>query len=192
MDKWPYIFQVFQGHMTWGSVLQASALLSVPSLAFCFAIVLWPGKWRACTRTIPQISILSSHVLVLSSFSCLVVCLHTVLTIMSWYNYVYSSYEFIYNWHRHVKFFSNFSMWGTYGIASTLLIMSNFSWFVGGLYFCSFDEVVMMNMCSVLICCMGQRLYTHTRTCARVHVERERRIQDVYKFCTQHTLDSWN
>ena len=101
-----------------GSVLQASALLSSPSLAFRFAIVLWPGTWRACTTTIPQVSILPSRVLALLSFCSLAVCLHTVLTIMSWYNHVYSLYDFVCNSHRHAKFFSNFSMWGTFGIAS--------------------------------------------------------------------------
>jgi hypothetical protein len=163
-------------------------LPSLPSLPFCFAIVLWPDRWIAWARTIPQVLILPSHVFVLLSFSSFAVCLLTVLTIMSWFNQVYSLYDFVYNWHRHAKFFSTFSMWWTYGIACTLLMMSSFSWFVGGLYFCSFDEVVMLMMHSVLICCRGQILYTHTHT----HTKRERRIQDVYKFCTQHTSDSWN
>ena len=147
-----------------GSVLQASALPSVPSLVLCFANVLWPGRWRTWARTTPQVSILPSGVFVLLSFCSLAVCLPTVLTIISWYNQVYSLYDFVYNWHRHAKFFSNFSMWGIYGIASTLLMMSNFSWFVGSLYFCSLDEVVMLIMHSVLICCREQILYTHTHT----------------------------
>lgn len=151
-------------------------MLSFLSLVFHFAIVLWPGRWRACTTTIPQVLFLPSRVLALLSFSSLAVCLRTLLTIMSWYNHVYSLHYFVYNWHRHAKFFSKFSVWGTYGIASMFLIMSSFSWFVGGIYFCSFDEVVMLIMHSVLICCMGPHACTHalTHVHTRTHMHEER------------------
>jgi hypothetical protein len=112
-------------------------------------------------------------IVIFSQLSCLAVCCHTVLTTMSWCNHVYSLYDFVCNWHGHA-FFSNFSMWGTYGITCTLLIMSNFSWFVGGLYFCSLDEVVVVIMHSVFIFCMGQKLYTHTHTHTHTWKERER------------------